>query len=924
LSATVSFQPGPAAVATLAASPSTVLADGVALTTLAAKLTDRFGNPIAGASLGFTVTGSGNTLAPASGTTDASGAVTATLASTRAEPKTIVVSDGNGHTATANVSFVAGAPSPGRSTLVATPATLPADGVAQATLTLALADATGNPIASQAVALSASGLRAVVAPSSGVTDATGVFIARVSSAVAGTKTLTATAGTFTLSTALQFTPVVCAGTPLEPSVPWPDIGRSPQRIASGDFNGDGKLDLVTLNSSIASVSVLLARGRGLFDAPIQLPIHDGADSPNGIVVGDFDRDSRLDIAVIFDSANRVSVFFGLGGGQFSPHVDVDLAGQWNLTDLASGDFDHDGKADLAVLETGSASTSVQILFGNAGRTFTSGPSLAVPQETTRRRIATADLDGDGFADLVTASQGSAQLFFGKPGRVFDTGAIPSLGNGNARVEAIAIGDFDRDTRPDIAIADSSDGMANKVLVLFGEGARRFSAGPTLDPHGSTFALSSVDLDGNGTLDLAVATGNTIATFLGNTNRTFTAATSPAGAWTASLAVGDLDGDGKADVAVPGDRAWNVGIFIGNGDGTFVHPPTYPTQVFGRGTIVSGDFNRDGVLDVIVTGIKGLRFFSGKGDGSFAAPILLPIGDGDDDTVEELIRDDFDHDGNLDLAAVRHANLNASLDKAVSLYYGNGDGTFTPGATLPAAGEVVSLVSGDFDHDGNVDLAVASSPGALSLFFGLDERRFDGAVALPVGPIDRIDLEFMRNLAAGDFDNDHLLDLAVADRNGVTVFYSKGDRTFTSVANVFTGQSNLASGDFNGDGTADLAVTRLSGAFIPGGLNILVGDRTRTFRTTAVFPGWQLTPVISGDFDHDGKTDLAGINLHNFGTTITTLRGNGDGTFQAPLSYGAGQDIVSLVAEDFDGDGRAEFAVAGDYWFSVLFFAGCLD
>src|SRR5262249_26348352 len=155
-------------------------------------------------------------------------------------PKRVTVSDGKGHSAEATVSFTAGAPSATRSTLVASPTTVPADGVSKATLTLTLADANGNPAPGQFVSLSATGARPVFTPMSGQSDTAGIFTATVSSNGGGNKKITATVGALALTTSVMFTiEAQCDGSMLLPTAPWLELGRAPRAIASGDFNNDG-------------------------------------------------------------------------------------------------------------------------------------------------------------------------------------------------------------------------------------------------------------------------------------------------------------------------------------------------------------------------------------------------------------------------------------------------------------------------------------------------------------------------------------------------------------------------------------------------------------------------------------------------------------------------------------------------------------
>jgi hypothetical protein len=212
----------------------------------------------------------------------------------------------------------------------------------------------------------------------------------------------------------------------------------------------------------------------------------------------------------------------------------------------------------------------------------------------------------------------------------------------------------------------------------------------------------------------------------------------------------------------------------------------------------------------------------------------------------------------------------------------GDGTFVAEAPLAVPGQAVSFAIGDFDRDTRLDLAVASSAGNVYVFFGLGRRQFQSPVVVPTGAIDNP--SYADKLVVADFDKDGYTDLAVADNAGVSVFYSRRDRSFNPALNVFTGAATLASADFNHDQAADLALS---------------SDGP---------PRW---PV---------------------GNNVALLRGKGEGTFQDPLNYDSGSfvGLNSLVSGDFDRDGRLDFVTAsGVNWslernLHVLRFSGCID
>jgi protocatechuate 3,4-dioxygenase beta subunit len=179
LNTTVTFLAGAPSVSrsSMVVSPTTVTANGTSTTSLTVTVRDAYGNPVAGQAVNLSATGTGNTLQPASGTTNASGVFTATLSSTKAETKTVTATF-SGSSITKMVTFVIGSPASSTSSIIASPSTVAADGTSTTTLTVTVEDVSGNPVAGQAVTLSSSGSANVFAPASGTTSASGVFTSR--------------------------------------------------------------------------------------------------------------------------------------------------------------------------------------------------------------------------------------------------------------------------------------------------------------------------------------------------------------------------------------------------------------------------------------------------------------------------------------------------------------------------------------------------------------------------------------------------------------------------------------------------------------------------------------------------------------------------------------------------------------------------
>ncbi len=331
-------------------------------------------------------------------------------------------------------------------------------------------------------------------------------------------------------------------------------------------------------------------------------------------------------------------------------------------------------------------------------------------------------------------------------------------------------------------------------------------------------------------------------------------------------------------------------------------------------IAIGDFNEDGKPDLAITSAISVFVFLGKGDGTFApaagSPMPVPSPPYDDfgtPIVGPIGVGDFNNSGHLGLAVGEIEN------EAASILLGNGDGTFVYSSAEIAnapSGLISSVEAADFNADGSLDLAITSQGGGVSpVVLGYSKGAFNAAG-------DLFTTGFPTGASLGDFNGDGKLDAIVAGGgtttypgSGLAVSLGDGDGTFTqgSSSPILLGSylSAIVTGDFDGDGKLDLAVTDSVGNTV----TILLGNGDGTFGMPTTIPvGSGPDSIVAADFNNDGKLDLA---IANFGdNTITLLLGNGDGTFtQAPGSPYAGVNgPYQLAAADFNGDGKLDLAV----------------
>jgi hypothetical protein len=330
-------------------------------------------------------------------------------------------------------------------------------------------------------------------------------------------------------------------------------------------------------------------------------------------------------------------------GTFAPHVDYPAGAA--PSGVATGDFNHDGKPDLAVSDRYEGTVSV--LLGNGDGTFQAAVSY----------------------------------------QVGPLGAFP---------QAVTVGDFNQDGNLDLAVVEIST-----LTVLLGHGDGTFGTAANFSCV-ACFGVATADFNGDGILDVATAGGDVnsgcLEIFLGNGDGTFKPGVLyPVQADPLAIAVGDFNGDHKVDVVVGNILSDSISVLIGNGDGTFQSAVNYSLGGDSVEGIVVGDFNDDQKLDIAIASVAGLvGILLGNGDGTFgsvvwyltgSAPFAITIGD-------------FNHDGKLDVAT-------AGAEPSVSVLLGNGDGTLQPMRNYPIPG-AQSITSADLNGDGELDLVTGDN------------------------------------------------------------------------------------------------------------------------------------------------------------------------------------------------------------------------
>jgi hypothetical protein len=532
------------------------------------------------------------------------------------------------------------------------------------------------------------------------------------------------------------------------------------------------------------------------------------------------------------------------------------------------DFNGDGKPDLAVAFDGSTTIPGGIaIFLNAGNGTFASPVLYgttapatqfFPVGTPATRFAVFDLNHDGFPDIATASLGgTVSVFLGKGDGSF--GALTQYSVGGSG-EAIAIADVNGDGNPDIVTGGTTG-------ILLGSGNGTFHPGPPLP---------------------AVASGNFIWAF----------------------AAGDLNGDGKIDVVYADTQNQVVVPIFGNGDGTFQVGQAYAVSQL-PDSLVLADYNHDGRLDII-NGQGDARIF-GFSENSGNTDILLNNGDGTFQGVPAYFTlpnsesgNGFSYVGGMAAANFGGASpgvLASGVSGTLSLFHGDGKGGLQAPQAITLQGQVGGIATGDFNGDGLPDAALLNGGSGVAILRGT-AGGFAAPTILPTAGT---------AIASGDFNGDGKLDLAIAGAGTLTILKGNGDGTFQTGA-ALTGVSSpvsLSAVDLNGDGNADLIFADNGTNDFGGAVYVALNQGGGVFQAPVkVLPG--LFPAFGiADVNGDGKLDLVATIQNGQGENqVSWLAGNGNGTFQAPISITNNSDaeINSVLVQDFDGDGKVDIVL----------------
>ncbi len=743
------------------------------------------------------------------------------------------------------------------------------------------------------------------------------------------------------------------------------------QVATGDFFGQGRLDVATIAGSDSSpaavspyryVAVAPNVGDGTFGTQANVSL--GNLVPLALASGDFTGDGRADLAVAgylvnpddpghaLVGSNCVAIFPALGNGTFGAPVTTAL-GDMIPEQLDTGVFRGDGHLGLAV------SGEIPSIVGADGTI----PSSEESSLTFQQQV------------VILAGRGTG---------TFDQTAVLAMPSGFVS-RLLQVGNFIGNSVADLAyVSESGSGLSSEtsLAVLPNRGDGTFSS-PVLTPLATDEYAQMVQghFTGSGRIDLALSTWGLLSlrssvVILQNMGggRFDVAQTDTSGLLTPSedgMLVGDFSGTGRDDIALIGEEGslidHGIEVLRNEGNGGFQWSSTVSLLGFDPTFAAAGEFTADGRTDVLAgtSGVAGgtveLQVIDGRGDGTFATASSAstdvssetsPVSPGGAGLLDSLLSTgpimtgDFNGDGRLDVAT---SVLDGAAGYAIDFQFGNGDGTLAPPVSVPLGLiDPVRLLAGDFTGNGRTDLFVIGRKILSASLFGY---QFGSPVlalipSLPGGSLGApelitTDLSQVDSEVTGNLTGNGITSVALAgqtsgpdSQNVIEVLGLQGDGAFAKLATISLGSyqlSTMVAGDFTGHGRTDLVVAEdvpVSDPTNPDAVStqivLLRNEGSGLFQQSTIseLGNLEVQSLVTGDFSGDGDLDLAylastnpppteGSSIPPYPSTwIAFLKGEGDGQFQPIANQISTAGLIdTLTVASFDGNGHPDLVVS---------------
>lgn len=731
------------------------------------------------------------------------------------------------------------------------------------------------------------------------------------------------------------------------------LNSNPYSIAIDDFHPDNKSDIVI--SNYENNNILLLSLYQIYPIAIPRFYSTGDDSlPFYIVVDDFNNDQQLDIIVSDNAGKRLGMFLGFGNGTFSQFQTVMSMEEMSPLFIISADLNNDHQSDIIM--TIDDYGVIGVVLGENDGSFTFSDWYLTPKYSITTGITTADVNNDQNIDIITSHMWSGYIgiFIG-----YGNGSLSQVNEYSTGPESypsslVAV-DLNNDHFVDLAVISRGEYRIS-IHLGFGNGSFIQSSIISTGEH-DPIQITAVDLNNDDQFDLVFISSLGITILFGYGNGTFSNLQTyhtNEDSQPRSLIINDFNQDNRLDIVVSIIGDIKLGIFLGYGDGRFTQMQSMSTEGDGFSrSIVSGDFNNDKQIDLVVLGIQPNGILVYLTDlialfekekyyltGSIAHPYSITSGYFNNDTQLDIVLmdsesangdvfvqsnngrfirktsfstgfnsnprsvvcADFNKDNRLDIATANYRN------SSITVFTGLGDGTFnelhrysTGVESFPSSASV-----GDLNDDSWVDMIVTNQEkDNIGVFLTFNYRTFFSF------DIQFESFSFPYSMATADLNNDSHMDIVVSiwDPESIIIYFGDGKGSFMKAITLAADQysNSIAVGDFNGDNYLDIAVSSWS----EFGLSIFLNHGNGTFAERIIyFINTSLSiALVSKDLNNDTFLDL--VLVDQYDGRIGVLLGYGNGSFTQIKIYfmSNGSVSTSMVIEDLNGDNIRDIVIA---------------
>ena len=698
------------------------------------------------------------------------------------------------------------------------------------------------------------------------------------------------------------------------------IGSFPVWVALDDFNNDNVLDIVSANYGTNSIGILLGNGNGSF----ALTRNYSLSRPLSVAVNYINNDNHLDI-VVSTGLGRVVIYLGQGNSTFIFIAEYVTGSGYTSWMISLGDFNRDNYLDIVVANI--VMDNIGVLLGYGNGTFALQTKYLTGLSSLPCYVIVADCNNDNISDFVATLEGSDEvvIFYGYGNGSFELKRSYSIRTGS-KPFGIVTADLDNDTHLEFVVGlRGTDYLAILTEYYAAEFVDKIVYSTDSAPKPTSVAIADFNNDNRSDIVVANSGIDTLVILLATNNGTFsTGMTYPIGtdSYPQYVITCDINKDNHIDIVSVNTKDNSISVIIGYGNGNFAEQMTYLTGNKSYPyAVVAGDVNNDNRLDLVIanSGTNSIGIFYGYNYTSFqprqtlkSIDNLSPMG---------ITVSDFNNDNILDLAATFRDS------DSWCIFLGHGNGSFSIATTYSLSNDSnpYGISVGDFNNDNQSDIVITNTgSNNIGVYLGYGDGSFSTIRLYSTG-----NNSYPIAVAFGDVNNDSRLDIVVANykSDNIGVFLGYGNGSFATMMAYSTGKGSspffVTVADFNNDGRLDIAVAN----YYTSNVGILLGYGNGKFANQVIFllgpddgPMW----LTVGDFNGDNQLDIATANYQR--STVSILRGHGNGSFASVRTYSAGAgSLPSCISiGDFNNDNKSDIAVVNYGLNSVVVLFGLGD